>query len=96
MSAYFIARVNIWNREKYKEYLRLVTAIIQKYEGKTVVRTEQPVTMEGKEENRRIIILEFPSVEKAKEFYNSSEYSVAKSIRKEASEGEVIIVETIN
>lgn len=94
MPALFIARVDITDRGTYSQYLQAVPAIISKYNGKAIVRTEQSLTLEGTEEKRRIIILEFPTVEKAREFYDSEEYRKARSIRENAAVGEIIIVET--
>lgn len=95
MPALFIARVNIKDRETYGKYLQAVPPIISKYNGKAVVRTEQSLTLEGPAENRRIIVLEFPSVGKAMEFYDSEEYRAARKIRENAAEGEIIVVETV-
>ncbi|MEA4840218.1 MAG: DUF1330 domain-containing protein [Bacteroidales bacterium] len=95
MSAYFIARVKISDKEKYKQYIDAVPSVIDKFNGKAIVRTEQCLTLEGTEENRRIIIIEFPSLEKAKEFYYSEEYQKIKEIRKKAAIGEIIVVESL-
>jgi len=95
MAALFIARVDITDMETYAKYLQAVPSIIAKYSGKALVRTEQSLTLEGPQENRRIIILEFPSVDKAKEFYNSEEYRAARKIRENAAAGEIIVVETV-
>lgn len=95
MSAYFIARVNIQNKEKYQKYLEAVPPVISKFRGKPIVRTEKSITLEGIEENRRIIIIEFPSSDQAKAFYNSDEYQKVKRFRENAALGEIIIVEGI-
>jgi uncharacterized protein (DUF1330 family) len=95
MSAYFIARVNVSDREQYKQYIKVVPGIIAKYEGKVLVRTEESITLEGQEEHRRIVIIEFPAAEKAKEFYNSQEYRQAKELRRNAAVGEIIVVEGV-
>lgn len=95
MPALFIARVDITDRETYAEYLEAVPAIISRYGGKAVVRTEHSLTLEGPAENCRIIVLEFPSAEKAKEFYDSDEYRAARKIRENAAVGEIIVVDTV-
>jgi uncharacterized protein (DUF1330 family) len=95
MSAYFIARVNITDREQYRRYLQVVPGIIRKHHGTVRVRTEESLTLEGPGENRRIIVIEFPSVEDAKRFYQSGEYQEAVQIRKNAAVGEIIVVEAV-
>jgi uncharacterized protein (DUF1330 family) len=51
--------------------------------------------LEGPDETRRIIIIEFPSVEYAQKFYNSPEYTEVKKLRASAAEGEITIVEGV-
>lgn len=92
LSAYFIARVKITDRDQYQKYLDLVPGIIKKYNGTVLSRTEQPQTLEGPDESRRIVVIEFPSTGKAEEFYYSDEYQEAKKLREQAATGEIIIV----
>jgi uncharacterized protein (DUF1330 family) len=95
MPAYFIAHVHITDKEQYKQYTKLVPDIIAAYQGKFLARTEESITLEGKEERRRVVIIEFPTAEKAKEFYNSQNYQEAKKLRKDAAVGEIIVVEGV-
>ena len=96
MAAYIIVRVTIIDAEQYKKYLQVVPGIIESYGGKAIVRAGKAETLEGVQENRRIVILEFPSMEKAKEFYYSKEYQEAKKLREKAALGELMIVEGLN
>jgi uncharacterized protein (DUF1330 family) len=95
MPAYFIARVKINDSAQYEKYLQAVPDIIIKYNGKVKVRTESSITLEGPEENRRIIMIEFDSVESTKRFYYSDEYQNAKKLRENAAIGEIIVVDGI-
>ncbi|ATW26710.1 DUF1330 domain-containing protein [Candidatus Formimonas warabiya] len=95
MAAYLVVRVDIKNWEEYKKYLNVTPAIIEKYGGKALVRAGEMVTLEGPEETRRIVILEFPTMERAKEWYNSEEYQEAKKLREGAAIGEIIAIEGI-
>ena len=95
MSAYFIARVKVTDREQYKKYLNAVPAVIKKFDGSVLSRTEEPLALEGPDENRRIILIEFPSVEKAREFYDSEDYRNVKKFREQAAEGEIIVVDGV-
>ena len=92
MTAYMIVRMNVTDMEQYREYMKLTPAIIEKFGGQFVVRGGDVVTLEGETESRRIVVVQFPSVEVAKEFYNSPEYQHAKSVRENAAEGEFIVV----
>jgi uncharacterized protein (DUF1330 family) len=96
MAAYIIVRVTITDAEEYKKYLQVAPGIIELYGGKAIVRTGKTETLEGEQENRRIVVLEFPSMEKAREFYYSGEYQEAKKLRENAARGELIIVEGLD
>ena len=49
--------------------------------------------MEGPEEKRRVVVIEFPSFEQAEAFYQSEEYQRAKKLREGAAIGTFIVVE---
>ena len=93
MPAYVIARVDITDRQQYQKYTAVAPSAILKYGGKVIARSESPVALEGPEERRRIVIIEFPSVERAQEWYDSPEYRHARELRKDASVGELIAIE---
>jgi uncharacterized protein (DUF1330 family) len=95
MAAFLIARVNILDMNKYKQYLNVSPKIIEKYGGKYIARAGETVTLEGPEETRRVVIIEFPSLQRAKEFYNSIEYQEAKNLRNDAAIGELLVVDGI-
>lgn len=96
MAAYIIVRAEIKNADEYDEYLKVAPGIIKSYGGKAIVRGGKTETLEGLPENRRIVVLEFPTIEKAKEFYYSSKYQEAKKLREDAAIGELIIVEGVD
>ena len=85
MAAYVIVRINVNNWDQYKEYMKLTPGIIAKYDGRFIVRGGETVTLEGPEEKWRIVVVEFPDLAKAKEFYYSPEYTDAKKIREGAA-----------
>ncbi len=96
MVAYIIVKAEITDKVKYQEYLKAVPGIIKKYGGKAIVRGGKTETLEGGSNNKRIVVLEFPTMEKAKEFYYSAEYQEAKKLRKDAAIGELVLVEGAN
>ena len=95
MKALMIIRVSVQDPEKLKDYQGVAPSIIDQYEGKLLVRGGQVVTHEGEEESRRIVVIEFPSLEKAQAFYNSPEYTHAIKLREGAALFEMISVECI-
>jgi len=90
MSAYLIARVNIIDSNRYSLYLNAARPIIERFNGKALVRGGEVITSEGRKESRRIVVVEFPSMAQALEFYHSADYQRAKKLREQAAEGELI------
>ncbi|MEJ2728146.1 MAG: DUF1330 domain-containing protein [Deltaproteobacteria bacterium] len=85
MAAYMIARINVNDWDQYNEYMKVTPGIIAKYGGRFIVRGGETVTLEGPEEKWRIVVVEFPDLAKAREFYYSPEYTDAKKIREGAA-----------
>lgn len=96
MAAYVILRIQADDPTKLKDYQQVAPSIIEKHGGKLLARGGDVVSLEGVEETRRIVMIEFPSLEQAKEFYYSSEYRQAIELRKGVAEFEVIAVDGIN
>ncbi len=93
MPAYLIARVQISNWERYREYTQATPAAIAKFGGKFLVRGGETVTLEGPPEPGRIVVIEFPSLAEAKAFYNSEDYARARKLREGAATGQFIAIE---
>lgn len=81
MSAYVIVQVEVTDQAKYDQYRALTPDTIKRYKGKFIVRGGESEPLEGNWEVGRIVILEFPDYETAKDWYNSPEYQAAKAVR---------------
>ena len=90
MTAYIIARINVTDMDQYKKYLEVTPGIIESFGGRFIARGGETVTLEGPEETRRVVLLEFPSLERAVAFYNSEEYAAARKLREGAAEASFI------
>lgn len=93
MAAYVIVEVTVNNPNEYEEYKKLTPATLAAFDGKFVVRGGQTETLEGDWQPERIVVLEFPSVERAKEWWNSEIYTHAKVIRQRSAMTKMIVVE---
>ena len=80
MSAYVIVQAEITDPEKFPEYQKLAAPAVQKYNGKFLGRGA-PDTVEGQWSAPVVLIMEFESVEAAKDFFNSPEYTAAREAR---------------
>ena len=85
--------VSITDPKEYEEYKKLKPAAVAAFDGKFIVRGGQTETLEGNWQPERIVVLQFPTVARAKEWWNSDTYSKAKAIRHRAAKTKMIIVE---
>ena len=93
MTAYVIAEVDVTHPEGYKEYTTYVPATIAKYGGRFLVRGGAAQTLEGDWPTVRRVVIEFPSVEAAKQWWDSPEYEKPKAMRRANSKGRLILLE---
>lgn len=95
MPGYLVSFINITDPEKYKEYGRLAGPVLVKFGGKVLARGGERTVMEGSLNHARVVIVEFPSVEVARNFYNSPEYGAARAAREGAADFNMMITEGI-
>ncbi len=93
MSAYVIYDVEIRDPERYLEYTVKVKPAVEAAGGRYLARGGKHKVIEGNWEPKRLVLFEFPSIARAKEFYNSELYRQYKPIREESSSGNIVIVE---
>jgi len=95
MAAYIIAEVNVTDPVRYEEYRRQVLATVQAYGGTFRVRGGRSEGLEGAPPAGRLVVLEFPTYEQAKAWYDSLEYAGPKALRQATSDGRVLLVEGV-
>jgi uncharacterized protein (DUF1330 family) len=85
--------INVHDLEGYEAYKQTAPAAVSLYEGKYLARGGKSEVLEGDIQPGRIVILEFPSIERAKEWLNSPEYAPARSQRHKTATTQMIVVE---
>jgi uncharacterized protein (DUF1330 family) len=95
LAAYVLVQVEVTDPVRYEDYKAMVPPSIAKFGGHFLVRGGKTHTMEGDWSPRRLVVVEFPSVEQAKAWWNSPEYAEAKALRQATSESQLIIAEGI-
>jgi uncharacterized protein (DUF1330 family) len=95
MPAYIIVDVDIHDPEMYEGYKKLTPASIAAFDGRFIVRGGAAETLEGNWPAGRIVVVEFPSVERAREWWSSENYAPAKAIRQSASTTKMLLVEGV-
>ena len=93
MSAYVVVDIEVLDSEQYETYKRLAPPAIAQYGGRYVARGGQVETLEGTWSPKRLVILEFPSVDQAKSWWNSLEYAEAKALRQAVARTQMVVVE---
>jgi len=96
MSAYFIVDLEVTDAVGIEEYRKQVPATIAKYGGRYLVRGGKHETLEGDWHPRRVIVLEFPSMEQAKRWYDCEEYRGPKALRFKTARTNLILVEGVS
>lgn len=93
MSAYIIAVVTVTKPDVYEGYRALAGDAVAKHGGRFLARGGKHEVLEGGFPGKRVVILEFPSFDKAKTFYDSPEYLAAREQRRGAADFNLLIVE---
>lgn len=91
---YIIAQVEVTNPQQYAEYAKLTPALIEKAGGHFIARGGRTATLEGPAAPSRVVIIEFPSFERAQEFFNSPGYVAARKLREGAATAQFVLIES--
>ncbi|MDK4740827.1 DUF1330 domain-containing protein [Rhizobium sp. CNPSo 3464] len=91
---YWIARVDVRDPERYKDYVAAAKQAFEKYGAVFLARGGAFTPLEGQARSRNVVI-EFPSLQHAVDCYNSPEYQIAAKIRHEVADAEMVVVEGI-
>ena len=95
MAAYYIVEIDIQDPARFEEYRSKVPPTIERYGGKYLVRGGRLETIEGEWRPKRIVVLEFSTVEQAKRWYDSEEYRPLREVRRGSARGHIVLVEGV-
>jgi len=95
MAAYVIVDLVVTDPVTMDEYRKQVPTTLAKYGGRFLVRGGAHHTVEGDWKPNRVVVLEFPSLEQAKRWYDSEEYREPKAMRLRAGRANLIMVEGV-
>ncbi len=95
MAAYVISEVEVLDEDFANVYRALAAASIAQYGGRYLVRGAAVEVVEGAPTRRRIVVVEFPSVEAARAWYASPAYAEALKLRTRALDRRLILVEGV-
>jgi uncharacterized protein (DUF1330 family) len=92
MSCYFIAQINIHDKDEYQNYLDGFDEIFIKYKGIVEAVDEQPTILEGEWPFQRTVLIRFPDEAEAKRWYESPQYQQLAQYRQCASQANIVLV----
>jgi uncharacterized protein (DUF1330 family) len=95
MAAYVIVNIEVTDPVGYQEYKELAAPAVAACGGKYVVRGGAVEKLEGDWMPKRLVILEFESVAKAKDWWASTEYRAAKELRQKTAITDMIVVDGV-
>jgi uncharacterized protein (DUF1330 family) len=95
MPAYVLVDLTVTDPATMEEYRKQVPATVAKYGGRFLVRGGAHQTLEGDWKPNRLVVLEFPSMDAIRRWYDSEDYREPKALRLKASRGNVVIVEGV-
>ena len=93
MAAYVIVEVETTDPEMMARYREATTPTVAAFDGRFIVRGGACETLEGDWEPQRIVVLEFPSVERARAWWSSEIYAEPKRMRQAAGRTRMVLVE---
>ncbi len=93
MKGYLIANIDIRDPHAFEEYRQKVSPLITRFGGRYLVRGGKLRNLEGELNLKRLVVLEFPSLENAQRFYDSPEYKPLLDLRTASTVSDVAIVE---
>lgn len=93
MPAYIIVNIEVTDPEGFERYRAAVPPLIAAHGGRYLVRGGELHVMEGAPDWKRLVVLEFPSLDAARAFYDSADYAPLLALRLASSRGEMVMVE---
>jgi uncharacterized protein (DUF1330 family) len=95
MAAYVIVDIDIKDPARYAEYVKDVPATIAKFGGRYLARGGRTDVLEGSWTPKRLVVLRFDSVERARAWWESDDYAAPKALRQSCSIGNMVVVEGV-
>ncbi len=95
MPAYVVVDIEVQDPVRYDDYKKLAPPAVAAYGGKYIARGGKTETLEGNWAPKRLVILEFPTLEQAKKWLNSPEYRAARELRHQTAKTQMVVIEGV-
>ncbi len=95
MPSYVVVDIAVKDPGTYEQYKQLAPPSIAQYGGRYVARGGTTTTLEGDWQPTRLVILEFPTLEAARNWWASPEYAAAKALRQRCANTDMVLIEGV-
>ena len=95
MPAYLINDMEVLDPQGLDDYKKLSPPTVAQYGGKFLARGGAMKQLEGDWQPKRLVILEFPSIEQAQAWIDSPEYAAPRKMRQKAAKSNIVVVEGV-
>ena len=92
VTAHMIANIDVRDAAGFDDYRQKVTAVVEKFGGRFLVRGGEIRHLEGKLPLDRLVVLEFPTMEAAQRFYDSADYAPLLKLRLASTNSDLVLV----
>jgi uncharacterized protein (DUF1330 family) len=93
MTAYVVVDIDVRDVTTYAEYVARAPATVTAYGGKYLAGAGRTEKLEGEWVPKRLVILQFDNLERAKQWLNSPEYEPVKALRHKAARSNMVLIE---
>ena len=93
MPAYVIYQGVVTDPERYEQYKAAAESTIAATGGRYIVRGGEVEVLEGEGPTGRVVVVEFPTMQVALDWYRSSAYTQAKGMRDGAADACMYVVD---
>jgi len=93
MPGYLVAQIDVHDPAVFEDYRTRVVPIIEAFGGRYLVRGGKLETLEGAEQRRRLVVIEFPSMDAARSFYHGADYAPVLQLRLASAASDVVLVD---
>lgn len=92
---YVLVDIEVHDADAYDRYKAMAQAAVEGFGGRYLVRGGAAEVLEGEWPARRVVVLEFPTVARAREWWGSEDYAPAKALRNQSATTRMLLVEGV-
>ncbi len=92
MATFFVAQISIEDPERYKQYLQGYDEVFSRFHGRVVAVDDAVSLLEGEWPHGRTVLIEFPSEQHLRAWYESPAYQALAVHRRSAATANIVVV----